>query len=170
MKQLHELSKRFPDSFIHDNPSGYGDYIQHSVIRQRLLSVLGAYSTDIVETIYDGEIVTGVILKLTCVVDGKEVSVVEAGDVEKPQNWKTNGARMKDAMSDAIKRCAMALGVGLHLWSQMNGKDEYFLDKQLEKEMSKSKTTLIDSSGGKQTVIGEISYESKLKGDDDSTG
>ena len=66
------------------------------------------------------------------------MSVVEAGDVEKPDNWKTNGARMKDAMSDAIKRCAMALGVGLHLWSQMKGKDEYFLDKQLEKELSKN--------------------------------
>ena len=137
MKQLHELSKRFPDKFIHDNPSGYGDYIQHSVIRQRLLSVLGAYSTDVVEVIYDGEVVTGIILKLTCNIDGKDISVVEAGDVEKPDNWKTNGARMKDAMSDAIKRCAMALGVGLHLWSQMNGQDEYFLDIQLEKELSK---------------------------------
>ena len=63
----------------------------------------------------------------------KEISVVEAGDVENPTNWKTNGARMKDAMSDAIKRCAMALGVGLHLWSQIDGQDEYFLDKQLEK-------------------------------------
>src|SRR6056300_793953 len=158
MNQLHELSKRFPDSFIHENQGGYGDYIQHSVIRQRLLSVLGAYSTDIVETIYDGEIITGVILKLTCEIDGREVSVVEAGDVEKPDNWKTNGARMKDA----IKRCAMALGVGLHLWSQMKGKDEYFLDKQLEKEISKVKTTLVDSSGGEQTVIGEVTYESKL--------
>ena len=133
MEQLYELSKRFPDKFIHDNPSGFGDYIQHSVIRQRLLSVLGAYSTDIVEIIYDGEIITGVILQLSCVVDGQEVSVVEAGDVEKPDNWKTNGARMKDAMSDAIKRCAMSLGVGLHLWSQINGQDEYFLDKQIEK-------------------------------------
>jgi len=141
MKQLYELSRRFPDNFVHDNPSGYGDYIQHSVIRQRLLSVLGAYSTDIVETIYDDGIVTGVILKLTCVVDGKEVSVVEAGDVEKPSNWKTNGARMKDAMSDAIKRCAMALGVGLHLWSQMNGQDEYFLDKQLEKQINATEST-----------------------------
>ena len=136
MEQLKELSTRFPDKFIHKNPSGYGDYIQHSVIRQRLLSVLGAYSTDIVETIYDGEIITGVILKLTCNIDGNEVSVVEAGDVEKPDNWKTNGARMKDAMSDAIKRCAMSLGVGLHLWSQINGQDEYFLDKQIEKANS----------------------------------
>jgi hypothetical protein len=136
MSQLYELSRRFPDKFVHDNPSGYGDYIQHSVIRQRLLSVLGAYSTDVVETIYDDGIVTGVILKLTCVIDGTEVSIVEVGDVEKPSNWKTNGARMKDAMSDAIKRCAMALGVGLHLWSQINGQDEYFLDKQLEKGLN----------------------------------
>ena len=146
MNQLHELSRRFPDKFIHKNPSGFGDYIQHSVIRQRLLTVLGAYSTDIVETLYDEGIITGVILKLSCVIDGKEISVVEAGDVENPTNWKTNGARMKDAMSDAIKRCAMALGVGLHLWSQMKGKDEYFLDKQLEKEIAKS------SNGTEQEV------------------
>jgi len=133
MNQLYELSRRFPDKLIHKNPSGFGDYIQHSVIRQRLLTVLGAYSTDVVETLYDDGIITGVILRLTCVIDGNEISVVEAGDVENPSNWKTNGARMKDAMSDAIKRCAMALGVGLHLWSQIDGQDEYFLDKQLEK-------------------------------------
>ena len=138
MEQLYDLSRRFPDKFIHKNPSGFGDYIQHSVIRQRLLSVLGAYSTDVVETIYDDNMITGVVLKLSCVIDGKEISVVEAGDVENPSNWKTNGARMKDAMSDAIKRCAMALGVGLHLWSQIDGQDEYFLDKQLEKINSQS--------------------------------
>lgn len=140
MKQLEQLAQRFPDKFIHDNPSGFGDYIQHSVIRQRLLSVLGAYSTKIVETIYDeGGIVTGVILELTCEIDGKKISIQEAGDVEKPTNWKTNGARMKDAMSDAIKRCAMALGVGLHLWSQMGDQDEYFLDKQLAKNTNGDK-------------------------------
>ena len=43
MRQLLELSKVFPDKFIHKNPTGFGDQIQHSVIRQRLLSVLGAY-------------------------------------------------------------------------------------------------------------------------------
>ena len=138
MNQLYELSRRFPDKFIHKNPSGFGDYIQHSVIRQRLLTVLGAYSTDIVETLYDDGIITGVVLKLSCVIDDKEISVVEVGDVENPDNWKTNGARMKDAMSDAIKRCAMALGVGLHLWSQIDGQDEYFLDKQLEKQLGQN--------------------------------
>lgn len=137
MEQLKQLATRFPDKFIHKNPSGFGDYIQHSVIRQRLLSVLGVYSTKVVETIYDGDKVTGVILELCAEIDGKQVCVQEAGDVENPDNWKTNGARMKDAMSDALKRCAMAMGCGLHLWSQIkeNGQlqDEYFLDKQLDK-------------------------------------
>jgi len=43
---------------------------------------------------------------------------------------------MKDARSDAVKRCSMAMGVGLHLWAQFDGQSEYFLDKQLEKELS----------------------------------
>ena len=47
MKQLYELSKVFPENFIHKNPTGFGDYIQHSVIRQRLLSVLGGYSQEV---------------------------------------------------------------------------------------------------------------------------
>ena len=33
----------------------------------------------------------------------------------------------KDAASDALKRCAMRLGLGLHLWAQ----EHYFLDQQL---------------------------------------
>ena len=141
MNQLQQLAARFPDKFIHENPSGFGDYIQHSVIRQRLLSVVGPYQQEVTQVIYDdtgqGRIITGVVLKLTVEIDGKTVSVEEVGDVEKPSNWKTNGARMKDAISDAVKRCAMALGVGLHLWSQINNTDEYFLDKQLAKDITK---------------------------------
>ena len=52
MEQLHELSRPFPKEFIHSAPKGkFGDYIQHSVIRQRLLSVLGAYSQEVKEII-----------------------------------------------------------------------------------------------------------------------
>ena len=142
MRQLKELSKVFPEKFIHKNPTGFGDYIQHSVIRQRLLSVLGGYSQEVKHIIrekltdkqgVEREVITGVILALTVEIDGELVTIEEAGDVEQPFNWKTDGARMKDAISDAVKRCAMALGVGLHLWSQFDGQSEYFLDKQLEK-------------------------------------
>ncbi len=143
MKQLHELSKPFPKELIHKNPAGFGDYIQHSVIRQRLLSVVGPYSQEVKEivrgTVKDKqgnelEVVVGVILALTVEIDGQLVTIEEAGDVEKPLNWKTDGMRLKDAISDGVKRCAMAMGVGLHLWAQYEGKSEYFLDKQLEKD------------------------------------
>ena len=46
-------------------------------------------------------------------IDGKEISVVEAGDVENPDNLGSNGARMKDFNVRLNQRCAMALGVGL---------------------------------------------------------
>ena len=143
MRQLHELSKVFPEKFIHKNPTGFGDYIQHSVIRQRLLSVLGAYSQEVKHIIrekitdkqgVEREVITGVVLALTVEIDGNLVTIEEVGDVEQPFNWKTDGARMKDAVSDAVKRCAMAFGVGLHLWAQFEGSSEYFLDKQLEKD------------------------------------
>lgn len=145
MKQLHELSRPFPSEFVHKAPKGkFGDYIQHSVIRQRLLSVVGPYSQEVKEVLReevkdkDGNIksiVVGVVLALTIEVDGQLVTVEEAGDVENPFNWKTDGARLKDAVSDGLKRCAMAIGCGLHLWSQYEGKSEYFLDKQLEKAL-----------------------------------
>ena len=142
MKQLMELSKVFPDKFIHKNPTGFGDYIQHSVIRQRLLSVLGGYSQEVKQVLrekltdkqgVEKEVIVGVVLALTGEIDGELVTVEEVGDVEQPFNWKSDGARLKDAVSDAVKRCAMAFGVGLHLWSQFDGQSEYFLDKQLEK-------------------------------------
>jgi len=145
VEQLHELSRPFPKEFIHKNPSGFGDYIQHSVIRQRLLSVVGPYSQEVKEVIREevkdkqGQyrtIVTGVVLALTVEIDGQLVTVEEIGDVENPFNWKTDGARLKDAVSDGVKRCAMAMGVGLHLWAQFEGKSEYFLDKQLEKTIT----------------------------------
>ena len=72
---------------------------------------------------------------MTLEIDGQIVTVEEAGECEQPFNWRTDGARMKDAVSDAVKRCAMAFGVGLHLWAQFEGKSEYFLDKQLEKAL-----------------------------------
>ena len=81
-------------------------------------------------------------LALTVEIDGQLVTVEEAGDVEQPFNWNTDGARLKDAISDAVKRCAMAFGVGLHLWAQFEGKSEYFLDKQLEKALEEDDTAV----------------------------
>lgn len=141
---LQELSKPFPQKYIHKNPTGFGEYIQHSVIRQRLLSVLGPYEQRVVQIIKEEltdktgtlkTVTTGVVLEMTFNIAGRDVSIQEIGDVEQPFNWKTEGARLKDAVSDAVKRCAMGIGCGLHLWSQFEGKSEYFLDQQLTKEL-----------------------------------
>lgn len=141
---LHELSKPFPQKYIHKNPTGFGEYIQHSVIRQRLLSVLGPFEQRVIQVFKEEmtdkqgktkTVTTGVVLEMTFNIAGRDISVQEVGDVEQPFNWKTEGARMKDAVSDAVKRCAMAIGCGLHLWARHEGKSEYFLDQQLSKEL-----------------------------------
>ena len=141
---LQELAKPFPQKYIHKNPTGFGEYIQHSVIRQRLLSVLGPFEQRIIQVFKEEmtdkqgklkTVTTGVVLEMTFNIGGRDVSVQEVGDVEQPFNWKTEGARMKDAVSDAVKRCAMAIGCGLHLWARHEGKSEYFLDQQLSKEL-----------------------------------
>ena len=141
---LYELSRPFPQKYIHSNPTGFGEYIQHSVIRQRLLSVLGPYEQRVIQVLREEipnkqgklqTVTTGVVLEMTFNIAGRNVSVQEVGDVEQPFNWKTEGARMKDAVSDAVKRCAMAIGCGLHLWARFENKSEYFLDQQLAKEV-----------------------------------
>lgn len=132
--QLIALSQPFPDHLVKKAPQGkFGSYVAHSTVTERLLSIVGPFSQRVVETFRDpgeNDAITGVILELEVVIDGRTVVIQEAGDCEQPANWKTDGARLKDAVSDGVKRCAMRLGLGLHLWSQ----SDYFLDKQLAKD------------------------------------
>ncbi len=135
MSQLADLAVPFPPSMVQSAPQGkFGDYVGHPEVTQRLLLHCGPFSFDIVEILRehtkrsDGEIIVGCLGKLTVVVDGREVSVTEVGDCENPHVKNTDGERLKDASSDAIKRCAMRLGLGLHLWSK-----HYFLPASLAK-------------------------------------
>lgn len=149
--QLERFAKPFPDRFVRKNPSGGGEYVTHSVVNEKLLAVLGPFDYELVEVIR-GDVpgsepnpnaqsargragtpaltgaVVGVVCRLSCSIDGRPTRVEEVGDCEQPHNWPHDGARLKDAMSDALKRCAMRLGCGLHLWSQA----EFTLSKQLE--------------------------------------
>ena len=62
--------------------------------------------------------VVGCLARLSATVDGQLRTVVEVGDCERPDNWPHDGARLKDAASDAFKRCCMrGFGLGLHLYS-----------------------------------------------------
>ena len=134
MSQLHELSRPFPPSLVKQKPGKFAAaYVEHSVISQRLLEVVGPHSFEVKQAITNPDgVVTGCLAALSCTIDGFPVVVVEVGDVEHPSA--NNASNLKNAASDAYKRCAMRLGVGLHLWAANN----YYLDKALEKREGKS--------------------------------
>lgn len=148
MHDLTQLARRFPEGFI-ERKDGI-DYVAHHVVTQRLLSIVGPFDFELVEIIRGDvaavppapngksrrarsgtptlhNVVVGGVWRLTCEVDGRRVRIEEIGDVGDVHNWPHDGARLKDAASDALKRCAMRLGLGLHLWAQ----EHYFLDRQL---------------------------------------
>lgn len=149
MKQLRELAEPFKGRWVKRAPQGkYGDYVSHSTVNERLLQVVGPFTfevTDLIrgwtdevvlkkgkpdERVFPArEAVVGCIARLEVEIDGRVVSVSEVGDVEGAAA-QSDGANAKEASSDAFKRCAMRLGLGLHLWSQ----DDYFLSKVLADE------------------------------------
>jgi len=131
MNELYELSRPFPDALIRQKPGKFAaSYVEHSVVSQRLLEVVGPHSFRVDEPITNPDgVIVGCLATLEAKVDGEWVAVTEVGDVEHPSS--NNGSNLKNAASDALKRCAMRLGVGLHLWSQ----DNYYLDKSLKKRM-----------------------------------
>ena len=176
--ELVEIARPFPTDFV-ERKDGQ-DYVAHHVVNQRLLSIVGPFDFELVQVIRGDiperkadpsarsrraqagtpamvGIVVGAIYRLSCVIDGRRVQVEEVGDVGDVHNWAHDGARLKDAASDALKRCAMRLGLGLHLWAQ----EHYFLDHQLRAQASATPapsrpvdTELGDSLAPRSTVEG----------------
>jgi hypothetical protein len=155
MKDLLALAMPFPNKVIHKNPSGGGSYVSHHLYTQRLLLHLGAYSFTLVKELRghvagkppnpngssqrakDGtpdltDAVVGAICRLSVVVDNERIDIDEVGDCEDPHNWNNDGARMKDAMSDALKRCCARIGLGTHLYAKTE--DEFFLYRKLKED------------------------------------
>ena len=129
---LEERLKPFPSKLIHDNPSGYGTYVAHGCVKERLLDLYGSYSFELVQILRgaagkcEGDVIVGVVFRMTVQnEDGPQV-IEDVGDCEIPSNWPHDGARLKDAISDALKRCAAHTGIGLHLWV---GEDAYLYEK-----------------------------------------
>jgi len=152
-RQLTQLARPFNPKLVHSNPSGGGQYVSHSAVTEKLLAVLGGYSYEIRDIIRSdipavapnpaanskrgkagtpalNQAIVGCTATLTVDVEGTSYTITEVGDCEDPHNWPHDGARLKDASSDALKRCAMRLGVALHLWSQ----GEFFLHDYLVKQ------------------------------------
>ena len=132
MTDLYQLSRPFPESLIKQKPGKFSaSYVEHSVVVQRLLEIVGPFNFTIDKPVTNPDgTVTGCLATLECWIDGDFVTITEVGDVEHPSQ--NNGSNLKNAASDALKRCAMRLGLGIHLWAQ----DNYYLDKALEKRES----------------------------------
>jgi hypothetical protein len=94
-----------------------------------ILATVGPTPQRVDQIIYNGETVTGVLLTMTFTIDGQAVEITECGDVDRP-NPDNNGANMKNAISDAVKRCSMRVGKALQLWCESD--EHYILDKVLE--------------------------------------
>ena len=146
MKQLIELSVPFPAEIVMEPPTGkHGDYVNHADVTQRALTIVGSFSFEVIELIRgyaeeetkrDGTLlgeardnaVVGCVGRLTLEVDGRPVVISEIGSVDNPAS-ENDGENAKKAASDALKRCWMRTGLGLHLWSK-----HYFLHGQLLKD------------------------------------
>lgn len=178
---MRELARPFPPKYVHDNPSpggggfGRGTYVKHHVVNQRLIHVLGQPPSFTVVEIVRGQVdakppnergkterarkghpaldnaIVGVIARMQIVSDELNVIVDEAGDCEEPHNWDSDGERLKDAMSDAYKRCAMRLGCGLHLWSG----EEYFLFDKLTEESAVPPTAEAGKGGSRMIGLSD---------------
>jgi len=132
MSELSELARPFPDSLVKQKPGKFAaSYVEHSVIVQRLLEVTGPFTFTVDQLIRDADgTVSGCLATLSVTIDGRDVRITEAGDVEHPTS--NAGQNAKSAASDALKRCAARIGLGLHLWAGGN----YYLDKALAKRDS----------------------------------
>lgn len=132
MSQLEELATPFPSQFVKTRQAPGGrsaDYVDHSVVTQRLLYVLGPFSTRVDHVFRDNGQVE-VVGTLIVTIDGENVEVAEGGE----------GSDLKKAMSDFIKRAAMRIGCGLHLWSQ----DGYVLDSWLKSKAESNGKKAVD--------------------------
>lgn len=155
--QLAQLAQPFPARYVERDPQG-NDYVSHSTVTEWLLGIVGPYSFELVEAIR-GDVpavapdpggksrrakagtpalhnaVVGGVWKLTCEIDGRVIHVEEVGEVGDPHNWPNDGSRLKQAASDALKRCAMRIGLGLHLWSGR----AYALGERLQADLPRTR-------------------------------
>lgn len=120
-KVYKKLTAHFKDDEVKAPPTGkYGKYVPHHLITKRLNDVVpGKWNFTMKKEIRnkEGEI-EGVVMSLY--IEGLQGPNDEVGDVDR--NDKQNGKRteselLKLAFSDALKRCAMRYGIGLHLWT-----------------------------------------------------
>lgn len=117
-KTYKALTKTFSKNEILEAPKGkFGKYVPHHLITKRLNEVMhDGWTFEILREIKDKNgRCSGVVARMT--IDGLGFRD-EIGDTNAQQDSRnTDSELIKLATSDAIKRCAMRFGIGLHLWT-----------------------------------------------------
>lgn len=148
MSQLQQLAKPLPTDpergFVKKSYAGHL-YLTHSMVEQYLLATLGSFSFEVVKEVLGdmpaakrgdkeypalSNVVVGAICKLTVNVDGRKVIITEVGDCPNVYDADHDAQRLQQAASRGLVRCAMRLGLGLHLWCK---EEPYFLQTALQK-------------------------------------
>ena len=129
-----ELSKAWNKSVVKKLPVSYKkdgiDYVEHTQVTQKLIALIPDVQMELLDVFYDTHynmdgdkltILTGCSYKISGTIDGQFRSVVEAGMCDKPfevenRRSSNNGERLKECISDAVKRCGMRLGIGIELY------------------------------------------------------
>ena len=93
-----------------------------------ILATLGPTPQKVEQIIYNGDMITGVLLTMTFTIDDVTVEITECGDCERPDP-DNNARNLQTAISGAYKRCAMRVGKGLQLWCDTD--EMYILDRVL---------------------------------------
>ncbi len=143
---LFQLTKPINERFIEPPPQGkYGSYVPHYVISQIILASTGPFDWELVE-ILRGSVpgmttkrgdaypeltnaIIGCVYRMRLQIDGRTVTIEESGSCDAEAFENNDADRLKKASSDALKRCAMRLGVGIHLWCKRD--NQFIIHKSL---------------------------------------
>lgn len=82
MSQLERLARPFPAKYVRTVEGKFGDYVPHYIVTQALLAIVGPFDLDVGATFAgkDGAI-EGCLVTLSCEIDGRRVSITEAGEL-----------------------------------------------------------------------------------------
>ena len=120
MSDLLKLSKPFNPRFIEKKGGSFSaDYVSHSTVNEFLLGILGPFDWQLVQVLHEPDgAISGVVYRLSVEIDGRMVHVEEVGSIQQGGN-KNNGDRMKDAVSDSLKRWGLTLSSKHSTWTRI---------------------------------------------------
>ncbi len=176
-EQQIALSKDWNKSVIKQLKMSYGsiDYVEHTQVTQRLIAlipdvqmILGHHLYDTVEddSGIQRKFLTGVEYTVKGTIDGHLRSVTEVGMCDKPfftegnKKVANNGERAKECISDAIKRCAMRLGVGIELYDTSAWLNPYLSGTDNEKTKEVESDQLEDQKEKLDDLIQSVTKSS----------